>query len=359
MRNSPVVLVLLVAFGCGHRAAEEQEAPLQAAEVTCVPVASSEVEDLVEVSGVIAPQPRLDTVVSSPVAGRVALAGVEEGDQVAAGALLATIEDPALPADSISAKANVAAAVGNKEAADQELARQMRLVESGIGARRDLDEARAKAKAAQAELDAANARSSLATKQLARRELRAPHAGVVLHIWKRTGESVDGTTSTPVAEVADVKNLEVRAQVAPAALVKLREGMVATIHVAGIEAPIAGSIARVAPAVDTTTLLGTVRVRLDATTTVPVGSAATARIAIGHHTGIVIPAGALRRSSVGADELVICEKGVAKIGAVTVGTRTEKTVEIVEGLTAGQEIVVDHVLGIEDGQKLTPRSKAP
>ena len=68
-----------------------------------------------------------------------------------------------------------------------------RLVDSGIGARKDLDDARAKAAAAAAELDAANARAGLATSQLARRELRAPRAGVVLHLWKRVGESVDGT----------------------------------------------------------------------------------------------------------------------------------------------------------------------
>lgn len=357
MRASWVVITL--AIGCGHRAAEEEPEQAAPAEVRCVPIASSSVEDVVEVTGQIAPQPKLDAIVSSPIAGSVAQVLVEEGDRVALGALLAVIEDPALPADSISAKASVAAATAAKEAADQELARQTRLVDSGIGARRDLDEARAKAKAAQAELDAANARSSLASRQLARRELRAPHAGVILHVWKRTGESVDGTTATPVVEVADVANLEVRAQVAPAALAKLREGQAASVHVLGIPEPLAAKVVRVAPAVDAATLLGTVRVGLAGPTTVPVGSAATARIALGAHPGLVVPAGAVRRSTVGADELVICDHGVAKIAPVTVGTRTENTVEIAEGVAAGQEIVVDRVLGIEDGQRLVSGDKAP
>ena len=66
--------------------------------------------------------------------GRSRFFGVE------AGAVLATIEDPALPAGSLEAKAAVASAQAAKAAADQELARQERLVSSGIGARRDREE---------------------------------------------------------------------------------------------------------------------------------------------------------------------------------------------------------------------------
>ena len=358
MRRS-VLAIGLLALGCGRRGGEEESEALAPAAVSCVAIAQADVDDTIEVNGVIAPQPKLDAIISSPVAGRVAQIGVEEGDQVAAGALLAVIEDPALPADSSAAKAGVAAAAATKEAADQELARQSQLVDSGIGARRDLDEARAKARAAQAELDAANARSTLANRQLARRELRAPHAGVILHVWKRTGESVDGTTATPVAEVADVANLEVRAQAAAGALTTVREAMPATIRVLGLEGELTGKVARVAPAVDAATLLGTVRIALDGTAHVPVGSAAVVRIALGRHRGLVVPAHALRRSTIGVDEVVICESGVAKVAEVTIGMRNDQTVEITKGLAAGQQIVVDHVLGLEDGQPLTAASKAP
>src|SRR5262249_20254969 len=158
----------------------EGEAKPAAAAVTCAPVQAAKIEDVVDVSGVIAPPPKLDAVVSSPVAGRVAQVLVDEGDKVAAGALLALIEDPALPAGSIEAKAKVAAAQGNKLAADQEVTRQERLVATGIGARKDLDDAKAKAAAAAAEVEAARARSGLASSQLARREIRSPRSGVVL-----------------------------------------------------------------------------------------------------------------------------------------------------------------------------------
>src|SRR5215470_14785857 len=155
------IAILVVVAGCRKQAAESDEDKPAAAAVTCVLAEPATIEDAIEVTGVIAPPPRLDAIVSSPVAGRVGKVAVEEGDHVEAGALLATIEDPALPAGSIEAQAAVAAARAAKAAADQELARQERLVNAGIGARRDLDEARAKAASAAAELDAANARAGL------------------------------------------------------------------------------------------------------------------------------------------------------------------------------------------------------
>ncbi len=354
-------LAILGLAACSHASESEPADQAPAAEVTCRTVASQDVEESVEVHGVIAPPPKLDAVISSPIAGRVGEVAVEEGDHVAAGALLAVIEDPTLPAGSVEARAGVASAQAAKLAAEQELARQQRLVESGIGARRDLEDARAKAAAAAAGLAAAGARDHLASQQLARRELRAPYAGVVLHVWRRAGESVDGTTATPVAEVADLGVLELRAQVPPATLVKIHDGLAAHVRIPGTDTPIESTVARVAPAVDPTTLLGSVRVRIGATAAPPpVGSAATARIALGRHAGVVVPASALRRSTIGSDEVVVCDHGIAKVRAVTIGTRTPDTIEVTKGLAAGEQVVIDHALGLEDGQVLVaPAASAP
>jgi len=344
---------VVVAIGCHAAAPEgESEEARPPAAVTCERVASTAVDDVIEVSGQIAPPPRLDAIVSSPVAGRIGQVAVEEGDRVTAGALLVVVEDPALPAGSVEARAQVASAQAAKTAADLELARQIRLVETGIGAKRELDDARAKAAAAGAEVDAANARSGLATRQLARRELRAPYAGVVLHLWKRVGESVDGTGAMPVVEVADTSTLELRAQVAPKALVAIHEGMTASVRVLGIDAPIAAKVTRVSPAVDPATLLGTVRLGLATASSLPVGSAASGRIVTGTHPGLVVPAAALRRSMTGSDQIVVCDDKVARVRAVSVGAREVGTVEITKGLAAGERVVIDHVLGLDESQAL-------
>ena len=353
-RWKPSLVLVCALFGCKRAVDDVDDDKPATAAVTCKVFAATKIDDTVEVSGVIAPPPRLDAIVSSPIAGRVGLVAVEEGDRVEAGALLAVIEDPALPAGSLEAKAAVVAAQAAKAAAELELARNERLVTSGIGARKDLDDARAKAAATAAELDAANARAGLATKQLARRELRAPRAGVVLHVWKRVGESVDGSTASPVAEVADLAVLELHAQVSPRSLAPVREGMAATVHVLGIEAPLTGAVVRVAPAVDPTTLLGGVRIKIDGDeSALKVGGSASAQIVIAKRPGLLVPETALRRSMVGADEVVVCDHDVARVRTVTVGRRGTAGVEIADGLKPGEQVVVDHVLGLQEGQALT------
>ncbi|HSN26941.1 MAG TPA: efflux RND transporter periplasmic adaptor subunit [Kofleriaceae bacterium] len=349
MRTS--VLLLCVLLACHKEAADEGDDKPAPAAVTCQPAEQGMISDTVDVSGVIEPPPKLDAVVSSPVAGRVAQVAVDVGDHVAAGQLLAVIEDPALPAGSLEAKAAVESAKAQKLAADQEVARQERLVNAGIGARKDLDDAKAKQAAAAAEVAASAARSGLAGAQLARREIRAPRAGVVLHLQRKVGESVDGTANTPIAEIADLRVLELQAQVAPAALAPLREGMPATITVAGAEKPIAGQVVRVAPAVDPTTLLGLVRIQLASADNVKVGVAATGQIAIAQRPGLRVPASALRRSVTGEDQVIVCAGSAASVRSVTVGNRGS-AVEIKEGIKPGESVVVDHVLGLEDGQPL-------
>jgi len=346
-------------LGCGHPAqdAADDDKPAPAA-VTCQAVAAATIDDAVEVAGLIAPPPKLDAVVSSPIAGRVAQVAVEEGDHVAAGAVLAVIEDPALAAGSLEANASVASVQAQRGAADQEVVRQERLVQSGIGARKDLDDARAKQAAAVADLAAARARSGLAGAQLARRAIRAPLAGVVLHLQRKVGESVDGTAATWIAEIADLRVLELHAQALPAALRPLRDGMPATVRAMGDEATVGGTVVRIAPAVDPATLLGLVRIALATSDGIKVGTAATARIVIARRPGLRVPASALRRSMVGDDEVVVCEGGTAHVRKVAVGQRGDQGSEITDGLHPGDQVVVDHVLGLQDGQPLVAPARA-
>jgi hypothetical protein len=175
---------------------------------------------------------------------------------------------------------------------------------------------------------------------------------VVLHLQRKVGESVDGTAATPIAEIADITVLELHAQATPSALRPLRDGMTATVRPLGSD-PVAGTVVRVAPAVDPATMLGGVRIALADSAGIKVGTAATGRIVVAQRPGLRVPASALRRSMVGEEEVVVCEGGVAHVRKVELGNRGERGVEIKDGLRPGERVVVDHVLGLQDGQPLT------
>ncbi|HEY5946878.1 MAG TPA: hypothetical protein VIV40_15350, partial [Kofleriaceae bacterium] len=82
---------------------------------------------------------------------------------------------------------------------------------------------------------------------------------------------------------------------------------------------------------------------------------ASAQIAVAKRPGIRVPASALRRSMVGEDQVVACVGAVAQVRAVKTGTRDEHGVAILDGLKAGERVVIDHVLGLDDGQQLVEK----
>ena len=48
----------------------------------------------------------------------------------------------------------------------------------------------------------------MARRQLERTTVRSPLSGVVLHVFRKSGELVDGTPATPILEVGDPSALE-------------------------------------------------------------------------------------------------------------------------------------------------------
>lgn len=343
------LLLPLIGCGSGAEPSEEEEAP--PAHVTCVPVAATSLADGVVLRGRVAPPPLAEAVVASTVPGRIAKLLVQEGDQVAAHDLIAQIEDPTLGASASTSSAEVDAARVELRSGTVERVRSERLAAQGIVPEKDVADARAREDAARANVRVAESRSGLARRQLARSDLRAPRAGTVLRVYKRAGEVVDGG-DTAIAEIADVSVLELRAQVTAAELVELAPGAPAEVVLDAVPGrPLHGEVIAVAPAIDPETSLGAVRVRL----TLPagwsptVGLAGAATVTRPPRQALVVPAAALRRSLAGHDELLVCAGGHAEVREVEIGARPPAGVEVVKGLAAGDRIVVDHVLGIEDG----------
>jgi membrane fusion protein, heavy metal efflux system len=179
----------------------------------------------------------------------------------------------------------------------------------------------------------------------------------VLRIFRRGGEAVDGTPQTPVMEIADVSMLELRADAAARDLARLTAGTSATVAFdAMADTTATGTLVVVAPAVDPATALGQVRLALApvAETRLVVGQTATATITLAAHDAVVVPPTALRRSGRGADEVVVCvgDPAKAEVREVEVGTRLPDAVELSTGVAAGDRVVIDHALGLSDGQPL-------
>jgi RND family efflux transporter MFP subunit len=348
---------------CNAGPKEEEEPPAPPIPVTCEAARTGMIGQHVELRGVVHPPPEREVVVSPLAAGRLLAVRVREGDRVTKGQVLALVDDPQLSAAAVETSAARGAAQAAYEHARTVFERAQRLFDRGIAAKREVEEARAAVASAQAELQASRSRYGLAVTQRARTSVTSPIAGVVIHMRSARGDVVDGTNQTPLATIADLTELELRADVPGASLVRLREGVPATIRLDALpDVSLPGLVKMVAPSVDLQTGLGSVRVSIEKNAVpIKVGLPGRADVQTGENVAAtLVPRSALRRSAKGEDQVVVCSKSkdtvVADVRAVRLGSQNGDETEIQSGVKEGELVVVDHALGLETGAVLVPRT---
>jgi RND family efflux transporter MFP subunit len=354
-------LLLALLAGC-HRGEKERESegagegekPKRS--VRCAPAVARTVGDAVELRGTIAPLPNRDAQVAAQVPGRILRVLVREGDSVSAGQEVARVDAAPLADDAAQAEAARDKTVAERKNAEATRARVERVFEHGIAARQEVDDAVARADAARAAEGEAGAAARRARRQVERAVIRSPLAGVVVRVMRRPGELVDGTPATPVLEIADPAHLELVADAPASDLVRIARGQGAAVTVAALpDASWTGQVVAVAPAVDPATGLGAVRVTLDAAAgrRPAIGLLGLARITVGAaHPAVMVPRAAVRAGAAGELEVVVCgQDGQGHVRRIARGLQLGGEAEAA-GVTAGEQVAVDPVLGIADGDPI-------
>lgn len=346
-------LVFLTQAACQHK---EPAAETTKRSVRCAVARATTITDAIELRGTVSPLPDKDAQIAPQVAGRVLQVQVREGDAVAIGQAVARIDNAPLVDEARAAEAAVARTRAELKNAEATSARVQRVFEHGIAARQEVDDATARADTATAAQSEAEAAARRAQRQVERAIVRSPLKGVVVRIFKRPGELVDGTPATPIVEVADASRLELVADATASDLVLLRKGQKADLTVAALpSATWTGTVSAVSPAVDRGSGLGVVRVELHLAEgpRPPIGVLGTARVGAGQPRQTVVVPREAARSGVGAEmELVLC--GADGFAHVRRFPRRAPQGDVVEtvGLPAGQGVVIEPVLGIADGEAL-------
>ena len=352
LRSTLAALALAVSLAaCRHHAADEDPA-VPPVHTRCVAATRSTLTESRSIRGTVAAAPEHQAVVSPQVAGRITRVRVREADHVRLGDVVAEIESPALQDALAQARGAEVQARAIAHNAQTTLTRTEFLFGRGIAARQEVDDARSHKEQSDASVTQTHAALETATRNLARAQVRAPLAGVVVRLIRQSGEVVDGTPSTPVLEIADPSVLEFQGAAAPADLVALRAGQTAHVRFDALpDRVIDGTVRAVSPSVALNTGVGGVRFTLDThDTPLPLGLFGTAEVTIGQRADVtVIPAAALRNGGTTGTEVVVCDNGHAHPREVTVGLRQGDRVEVTDGLTPGLAVAIDGVLALTDG----------
>jgi HlyD family secretion protein len=317
--------------------------------------------------------------IAAPVAGRLLRVELREGDAVAAGDVVARIAAPPLDARTVrQGQAGVAAAeavwreAGAALAArEAELAqarretRRMRVLEqAGALSRQALEQAEtaeqvktravsaaaARVRAAAADLEAARAALSgadpaaLAAETVT--EVRSPVRGRVLRVAQESETPV--APGTPLVELGDAQALEVLVDVLSTDAVRIRPGMPVLVEEWGGPGVLEGRVRTVSPSAFTrVSALGVEEQRVNVVADLlapggPLGEGyrVEARIVTWEGANVLkVPLSALFRHGAGW-AVFVADAGRARLRPVTLAHRGEEEAEVVDGLRAGESVIL-------------------
>jgi membrane fusion protein, multidrug efflux system len=288
----------------------------------------------VTVSGNI--EPLRVVAVNAQLAGALRTVAVEEGTYVQAGALLAAVDDREIAAQLASAEAAyevAAAAFGRAE----------RLRERQVITAAEYERDRAALAAAEAQRDQLRARLGYAT-------VSAPISGVILEKQVEAGDVVG--VQTRLFTIADVSTLVVRVQVSELDVVEIRQGDAVGIELDALAGErLTGRVRRIFPAANPTTRLLPVEVALTGPDAARVRPGFLARVTFALNAKenvILVPASAIVRDAT-SEGVYVVQDDRARRRAVRTGMVSEGRVEIVQGLAAGEVVVVTGTNQLRDG----------
>jgi len=338
-------VVILLAVGCRREAPEPPEEPVT---VHCQKPVRGPIAESVSLRGRITPPPGGSAAIAAQVPGRIAQVLVREGQHVSPGDVIATIDDISAGDVLKQAEASLAQARAARANAEATFNRTRALVERGIAARQELEDSEAKAQGAQAGVASATAAVDLARRTVGRIQVRSSIDAVITHIVRGAGSLVDGTPSTPIAEVSSSTAIEFSGAATQWELGRLAIGQAATGKLVG-DTPIQGKIRALPSALDPSTGLGGVRVALESVgPEAPVGAFGRMTVETERHEGaLLVPRAALRGALADGAQVVLCKAGKAAVVDIGVGLADEHNIEVLRGVGEADLVATDHVLGLE------------
>jgi membrane fusion protein (multidrug efflux system) len=340
--RAAAIVLLLTITACAKtgvaadQTAREKEAKAAAEAAIPVEVAAPlRGEMLAMYSGTATLEAEADAEVIAKVGGEVRRILVEEGDRVQAGQILAQLDDRQLRLQAAQTRAALAKS-------ERDFNRQVELHDKGLvsagafeGLKYDLDNQRAA--------------DDLARLNLSYSEIRAPFAGVVSARHIKMGQEI--AVGAKIFRITDPTPLKASVFIPERELARLKPGQSATIAVDALAGRTFPAIVKlVSPTVDAAT--ATFKVTLEVND--PKGDLKPGMFS---RVGIVferrsdtltIPRVALLDTD-GSSNVFVVNAGKAEQRAIKTGLSNAGKIEVTEGLTGTEQVVVVGQNGLKDG----------
>ena len=349
VRFSAALFLVAVLVACKQPVAPEE--PIRAVKVITVGASAfgSEPEFSAEVRA------RVESRLGFRVAGKIIRRQAELGQHVKAGETLAQLDpqDYRLAADA--ARAQSVAALTNRDLAAADLKRYRELREQNFISGAELERRDATWKAAQAQLEQAQAQLSSQGNQATYTTLIADVSGIVTAIEAEPGQVV--SAGTPVVRIAQDGARDVVFAVPEDRAALIRPGSAVTVRGWATTTEINGKVREVAASADPVTRTYLVKVAIDAASSPALGATVSARPQALARTGttvIKLPTSALRQEGATTAVWVVDQPGMTvRSQPVQLATADGNEAVIAAGLVPGMQVVVAGVHVLAPGQKVS------
>jgi membrane fusion protein (multidrug efflux system) len=270
--------------------------------------------------------------------GRIAKLPYFEGDVVKKNELVARLDDKL-----ISAQLNRAQAKRRKAAKD--LKRMLDLHKRKLTSDEELAQI-------ETELEVAQADEAVLTTRLSYTTIASPINGVVSERLTEPGNIAERYTH--LLTISDPSSLVTEVTISALLLSRLTIGDSAQVQIDALGSNhFNGQIIRIHPSIDPITRRGTIEVELKP---VPEGALPGQLCRVQLNTlavsRLMIPYRALRQDPQGEYVFLVDENNRVKRTSVEVGQRVAETIEVLNGLNNGQQIVTKGFLGLKDGKNV-------
>jgi cobalt-zinc-cadmium efflux system membrane fusion protein len=276
-----------------------------------------------------------------PVSGRIAKVQAKPGDEVKVGQILSVIHSP----DVATAAASLAQDRAQRTQSEQALARAQRLLASGAGTEREVQEARVnlvQSKAAE-DKDVANLRvlGGGSADPSPVYNLRTPIAGTVTERHATLGGGVRSDDPTPLFVVGDLTHLWVQVDVFEQDIALVQKGARVEVTVPSYpERVFEGQVAQIGDTVDPTTRTIHVRIAMpNNERLLKPEMFASVTVASPGRRAVRVPVGAVLTK---ADKTYVFVEDLPQhfvTRTVVVGARQDGSVQVLSGLKEGERVV--------------------
>ncbi|MEO5629270.1 MAG: efflux RND transporter periplasmic adaptor subunit [Thermomonas sp.] len=315
--------------------------------------------------------------VSAKITGKVREIMIEEGQQVEAGQIMATLDPIDANAQRDLSQSQVLAARSQIDSvraqlrdAESNAARLGTLVGQKLVSRAQFEQAVAQRDALRAQVTTAQRNAQVASASLRIAEhsvdntiVRAPFAGVVIAKAAQPGEIVSplsaggGFTRTGIGTIVDMDSLEVEVEVGEAFIGRVKPGMpTQTVLNAYQDWKIPGKVIAIIPAADRGKATVKVRVGIDAKDAriVPDMGARVSFLEAAKPAdtsakpGVLAPADAMVQRG-GKDVVFVVDGEQARMRSVSIGRSLGDDREVLSGLAGGDKVILDPSDKLVDG----------